>query len=416
MQACDKVKEDIVTSVIVPENNRNLIFHCNAAGAAFELTQLFREGTDATITVVSQPKLGKIEPIGDKIMRYLPDTTTLRGLDSFVIAIKNDGKTIKRTVFLNTTDVIPCSEQAVGNIFNVAKVDFNGQSFLLNIISNDKPCTGFIDAKSKAIESVPTRGSVNFLGNQFGSSTFDNENSVNYFPTLGFVGTSFFTYKVKNSISDKHFYYANVKVNSVNTPGCNTKAVNDNIFWQRKSDNDLLYTIDVTENDKTCTYENFNQTFSQLLVVGISKQPLHGIVSKIVGKNIYYELTDKNATSDELEYTLKGDNGQISKAKLTLNIRKPSDCKTILAQDYVQFSLALRSTLSYPVTDNDLICGELKEIKIISPPSIGTAEIKNNEIVYTPAPNIQGKVRIVYEVKTDKGERLQSDLIIDVSL
>ncbi len=411
--SCDKIENDAKTNTLEVGNNRKIIFHCNSIGTAFEFTQMYREGNEVNVTLISSPTLGKLEPIGNKILRYTPDTTVQIGLDSFKILIKKNGKTTQKTIYLNITEDIPCSELAVSDEFTMEFASFANGS-ILDILSNDKSCFSNIDTESKAIESSPTRGSINL---SVSGSTSNNliGNAVLYFPTVGFRGKSFFTYKVKNKNSINHYAYANVKVRTIQKVTCDPVAVTDNVTWNRKFNGDNYLSIKVLSNDNTCIEKTFdtNQFFNG--TVKVYSDPKYGNVVFQDLKAIY-TLTDNNATSDEFKYEIKDNNGSppsIGTVKIT--IVKLSDCNTILSQDYLEYSLLNSSSVSYPVLENDLICGKVSKLSIASTPIGGTAIVKsNNSIEFTPNKGFLGNASLVYEVLTDSGQKYQSDLFIDI--
>jgi hypothetical protein len=412
IQSCDKIEDDVKQTTLEVGNNRKIIFHCNNIGTAFEYTRLFQEGNGVNITLISSPQLGTLEPIGDKVLRYTPDTTIMMGLDSFKISIKKDGKTSQRTIYLNITGSIPCTQQAVSDNFTLEFSQFaNGT--LLDILSNDQSCLSGIDSESKAIESAPTRGSVNLSA--FGSTSGNLVgNSINYFPTVGFRGISFFTYKIKNSRSENQYDYANVKVRTMQTLTCDPVAIDDNVYWNRKSNDDNIFTINVASNDNTCVPINsFLGSINPKTKV--LKQALYGDVNLFEGRAVY-TLGDKNATYDEFTYELRDNqNSPPSTGKVKIFITKLTDCQTILSQDYIEVMLSGNPSFNYPVLRNDLICGKASKINVISKPYGGVATVTNDrEIMFTPDPEFSGKTFLTYEVILENGEKHQTDLFIDL--
>ena len=128
-----------------------------------------------------------------------------------------------------------------------------------------------------------------------------------------------------------------------------------------------------------------------------------------LGKGLiqYLPQVGSKKAVDRFEVTMYGQNNNIIK-KDTIVIRIENDtanlpCNIYAVADYVYGVTAQTPSVLIDVTDNDIICGGPVRLSIYKPddsfpPVIGTAEVVENSIRYTPAFNYNGKDAIIYRL------------------
>lgn len=142
--------------------------------------------------------------------------------------------------------------------------------------------------------------------------------------------------------------------------------------------------------------------------IAITSEANYGKMTDL-GKGLiqYIPQVGSKKAVDRFEVTMYAQNNSIIK-KDTIVIRIENDttnlpCNIYAVADYVYGVTAQTPSVLIDVTDNDIICGGPVRLSIYKPdnsfpPSIGTAEVVENAIRYTPAFNYNGRDAIIYRL------------------
>ena len=408
--ACDKTKTELPIRPTTPSDNQNLMIYCNHQGTAFDLSDLSHDFDGAKVTFKNTFKYGFFDPIGEGVLRYVPDTLIQIAQDKIDIQIEKDGKTYNKKLIINIQKDLPCTAGAKGDKLYSAQTQFVN-SEILDILSNDNGCDRVVDKASKQITSPATRGAINaFINSTLGNS--GDEKFVLYFPPVNFKGHSYFTYRVHPVNNPTENLYANgdifVYENNTNNPNkttCKSKTLADIVYFQPKTKFDNIINIDILANDDLCGIQDqFSNPKPIFLgtnyVLKIIESPKYGTLYPEIDY-IRYVSNDLNQAKDNFSYTINDSN----ESKVEVNIRPTSDCNTYLGQDFFSFPKKFSSKVKYDVLSNDFICGAINSFRIIEKPSIGITTIGSaKEINYTPEKNYTGRLKFIYEIETDKGK------------
>ena len=413
--ACDKTKTELPIRPTTPSDNQNLMIYCNHQGTAFDLSDLSHDFDGAKVTFKNTFKYGFFDPIGEGVLRYVPDTLIQVAQDKIDVQLEKNGKTYNKKLIINIQKDLPCTASAKGDKLYCPQSLFVN-SELLNILSNDNNCNIVVDKNSKQIISPATRGAINALI----SGTFGNgadEKSVLYFPPAGFKGHSYFTYRVHPFNNPTENLYANGDIfvyetnpNNPNIDICKSRTKADILYFQPKSYTDNIIDVDILANDDLCGLKtNFGIQQSPIFfgpnyTLKIIENPKHGTLTASVDF-IKYTSNDLNQAKDGFSYTINDSN----ESKVEINIKPVWECNTILGQDFYSIPKNNSINIKYDVLANDFICGAINSFRIIEKPSIGITTIGSaKEINYTPEKNYTGRLKFIYEIETDKG-KFQSD-------
>lgn len=142
--------------------------------------------------------------------------------------------------------------------------------------------------------------------------------------------------------------------------------------------------------------------------IAITSEVKHGKMTDL-GKGLvqYIPQVGSKKAVDRFEVTMYAQNNDILKRD-TIVIRIENDttnlpCNIYAVTDYVYGVTGQTRSVLIDVTDNDIICGGPVRLSIYKPdnsfpPVIGTAEVVENAIRYTPAFNYNGKDAIIYRL------------------
>lgn len=343
------VDEDMVLSGNVKDNDQNM-----------------GDG-NITITLVSGVSQGTLALTSAGTFTYTPDAD-YNGPDSFIYEIEDDDGDKNQAnvdITINSINDIP-----------VAVVDNTGTqqntAIEIPVLANDNSLGDGV--QSVSIATSPTV--------DMGSAIVNPTNTITYTPKIGYTGTATFEYTVCD-----------------NDMECSTAAVSvvvDNIDDQPTAvadaditDEDIPVTIDVLAND--------GGLFDGGILVSIDTYPEYGTVHVNANNTITYTPNLDWYGLDQFTYRVCDVDNDCSTSDVVITVNPVNDYVPVAKDDSCATSINTQVIANVLINDYDLIDGGII-VSIETPPTSGSVNVVDNEIVFTPATDFTGVVSLIYKV------------------
>ncbi|HOK86480.1 MAG TPA: Ig-like domain-containing protein, partial [Tenuifilum sp.] len=326
----------------------------------------------ADLKVLVQPMFGTVVVNSNRTIMYTPSYMFL-GTDSFQYLIEDvDGDYSVATVTINVVERI--------NHIPVANDDYRGTSYntprVIDVLFND---TGIEDVPlTVTVVDNPSNGSV----------TVDSDNTVNYVPANGYLGTDSLTYRVTDTDGewDEAKVYINVKpFNMI------PEAHDDYVTTIVNTPVD----VDVLSND-TLLFEGIKS-------VQIHTQPNWGTVVINSDNTITYTPGYFFVGNDEFKYYVEDVDGDYSLATVYVTVIDKQNNIPVANDDRRATSKNTPVTVDVLINDDGLEDGWIAVHLDQNPdPLTGTAVLNaDNTVTFTPVTDYLGLAAFTYYI-TDR--------------
>ena len=308
------------------------------------------DGNTLTIVNVTQPVGGNVT-INGTTLTFTP-TPGFSGTARFTYTI-DDGHGGTSTANVSVI-VSPQPDRAPVAVDDAATTTFD-TPVSIAVLANDSDPDG--DTLTISAVTPPANGTATISGN-----------AIVYTPAATFSGVDRFTY----SISDGRGGNATANVTVTVTPQPNRPpiAVNDaatTVLGQP-------VTINVLANDS-------DPDGDPLTIIGVTA-PANGSVSA-TATNITYTPAPRFTGTDTFTYTISDGRGGTATATVTVTVTQPPDQPPIAVNDTATTFTGTPVTIDVIANDSDPD-GDPLTVQSVTAPQFGTAQISNNEVIYTP--------------------------------
>lgn len=321
------------------------------------------DGNPLVIQSVTQPASGSVQAVGNGVV-YTP-AAGFSGSTTFTYTISDgQGGTATATVTVNIAGGVPVAANDTATTPRSTPV-------LIDVLANDRDPENQI--LSIGTVSAPGNGTAVVVSGQ-----------VRYTPNAGFAGTDTFTYTAVDP--DGNSATATVTVTVSNAA---PRAVNDVASTATNTPVD----INVLANDS-------DPEGDALTLVSVTA-PGNG-TAVISGERVRYTPNTGFSGSDTFSYTVRDSFGATSTANVTVNVA--ANQAPTAATDEALTSKGLAVVINVLTNDTDPEGDTLSVTRIVTPPTLGRAEINaNGTITYQHNRGPVGVDTFQYEISDGRG-------------
>ena len=339
-----------------------------------------------SINIISQPAHGTVTVNANNTVHYVPHDNYV-GPDSFTYSVTDlNGKTSNvATVSIDVTG--QCQNTAPDAVNDSGSTNMN-TPVTINVIGNDTDP----ENDNLTITSFSQ-------GAQGGTVTKVNGQLV-YTPATGFTGTDTFTYTISDGNGGTDT--ATVTVTVAGSGNTAPDAVNDS----GSTNMNTPVTINVIGNDTDPENDN-------LTITSFSQGAQGGTVTKVNGQLVYTPATGFTGT-DTFTYTISDGNGGTDTATVTVTVAGPANQAPVANNDTASAGCdAITISVLGNDTDPD---GDTLSIIGLGDPSLGTAVINGNTVVYTPVASCgTGTDTFSYTISDGHGHEATANITVNVA-
>lgn len=280
------------------------------------------DGEALQITAISMPGHGVVNVLPDQTIRYVPQGG-FNGIDSFTYTVTDGrGRSTSATVKVLDQNSQPI---AAADTFPVEA----GQPTLLAVLAND---------------SDPGGGSLQIVGfttPSHGSLVFNQDKTFTYTPTAGDFGQDEFTYTIRDIRGASALATVTLVVAEVSQSPI---AFDDQVTTKAG----VPITIDVLAND-------ILPAGQQIAIVAVTL-PYRGKLAFNPNKTITYTPDPGFVGTDDFTYTIKGDQGEPSRAKVKVEMTPATAINNVYSNGYAyRRRIVLSAPTADQVTINDAV-------------------------------------------------------------
>jgi len=259
----------------------------------------------------------------------------------------------------------------------------------INVLDGDTVNAG---VQSINIISQPAHGTV----------TVNANNTVHYVPNDNYVGPDSFTY----SVTDLNGKTSNVATVSIDVTGQCQNTAPDAVNDSGSTNMNTPVTINVIGNDTDPENDN-------LTITSFSQGAQGGTVTKVNGQLVYTPATGFTGT-DTFTYTISDGNGGTDTATVTVTVAGPANQAPVANNDTASAGCdAITISVLGNDTDPD---GDTLSIIGLGDPSLGTAVINGNTVVYTPVASCgTGTDTFSYTISDGHGHEATANITVNVA-
>jgi hypothetical protein len=344
----------------------------------------------ASVAVTTQPVHGTAVLQSDNTIRYTPSDDYV-GSDSFTYTITDvNGNTSTATVSVNVTN--QCQSANVAPIAqNDSATTTSGQSVTLTTLSNDSDADG--DTLTITNVQQPANGTATI--------TTDGRGII-YTPNADFTGTETFSYTISDGKGHTATATETVIVGAVTPVNVAPVAQNDSAT--------TLMGQPVT----LTTLSNDSDADNDTLTITNIQQPANGTaVVSSNGLGIIYTPNAGFTGTETFNYTISDGKGHTATAMETVKVNPPANVAPVANNDSATAScdaITIKVLSNDTDADNDTL-----SIIGLGDPSLGTAVINGNNVVYTPVNSCgTGTDTFAYTISDGKGHKATANITIDV--
>jgi hypothetical protein len=230
----------------------------------------------------------------------------------------------------------------------------------INVLKNDNQGSG---NATVAVTSGPSNGTALVLA--YGS--------IKYTPNDNYVGSDSFKYTITDSNGNTSTATVNVTVTGQCQSG-NTAP--DAVDDAKTTAMNTAVSVDVTGNDTDPEGDN--------LTVTSFTQGSNGMVTQAANGDLIYTPNNGFSGTDTFTYTISDGNGGVDTATVTITVPAAPTNVAPVANDDMATAGCDAITIKVLENDTDADKGDVLSILSLGDPSLGTAVIKGNNVVYTP--------------------------------
>ncbi|SFC62439.1 Ig-like domain-containing protein [Pseudoalteromonas denitrificans] len=268
----------------------------------------------------------------------------------------------------------------------VAKVHLTINSINDNPIANDDVST----TAEETLINIDVLGNDSDIENstltvlaasaQNGTVSIENNNTINYLPTLDFVGTDIVTYQITDDEQGVDSAIVTITVLNINdSPVANPDSNNTN--------EDEIIIIDVLGNDT----DGDNDT-----LIVTSARAINGSVAIQGNQSLSYTPNENFNGSDTIDYSISDSNGGTASSRVNLTISPVNDAP-VAVNDISSINEDTSVIISVLNNDSD-IDGDALIITSASASNGGVVILGSQSLNYTPNENFNGSDTINYSI------------------
>lgn len=382
--ACDRIQNDVAPEPGTPNAAARTVYTQPGGDVAIALAT---SANGATVyRIATGPRYGKLSFIEKGYLLYRPDSTVQDAEDQFTVNRITDDKpkpdTI-RVVIKPKPEALPCNAGAqpdgVRTTLNTVVV--------VPVFNNDRFCSGEPDLSTLKVAVAPKNGEARVDGK-----------AIVYKPNAGFQGGDSFVYSYQLKGSTL-VLSALVKV-EVGQPAGGCKVIlTPDVAVVREGTPEIV--LAVLKNDRLCDNE---------VKVSLKTQPRVGTVTVNAANEVIYKPAAGFSGTVDFTYQVCFANAPArecpnSVVKIGIEALNPA-CKSTAIGEEVRVKFA-GDRVEIPVLANDKLCSPAQSLAIATKPILGTVEVKELKVFYTPPSTGTGRDdKFIYEINTVKGERV----------
>jgi Big-like domain-containing protein len=378
-----------VTVVVAAQPNRPPVAANDTATTAFATPVTIAvlandndpDGDTLSISAVTAPAHGSATISGTSIV-YTP-IAGYSGADTFNYTI-GDGRGGSASASVAITVTAQPNRPPVA--VNDTATTVVGVPVTVNVLANDSDPDG--DALTIVGVTTPANGSV--------VATATN---ITYTPAPRFIGTDTFTYTIDDGRGGNAT--ATVTITVGTPPNRPPVAVNDTAATTGGP-----VTIDVLAND--------SDPDGDPLTVQSVTTPTLGTAT-IVGNQVLYTPPASGAGGTAtFDYTINDGRGGTATATVIVTVGPPPNRPPVAVNDAATTTSGQPVTVNVIANDSDPD-GDPLTVQSITAPTLGTAQIVGNQIVYTPAPGVLGTDTFNYTINDGRGGTASAAVTITIT-
>ena len=257
----------------------------------------------------------------------------------------------------------------------------------ISVLANDSDPDG--DALTIIGVTTPANGAVSATATQ-----------ITYTPLARFIGTDTFAYTISDGRGGTAT--ANVTVTVTAQPNRPPVAVND----AAATTIGTPVTINVLAND--------SDPDGDPLTVQSVTAPQFG--TAVISNNmvIYTPTPTGIVGTDTFNYTINDGRGGTATATVTVTIGPPPNRPPVAVNDAATTPSGQPVTINVIANDSDPD-GDPLTVQSVTAPSLGTAQISNNMVIYTPAAGILGADRFTYTINDGRGGTATATVTVTIT-
>jgi hypothetical protein len=156
--SCDRIQQDVTPKPIVDTSGEllsNRVFYSDPKSTiAFDLKDFLKETKGSSLTIVKNGELGKTILLpSQNLLLYQADSSVNAADDFFVLKTFNTETAKMRldtfSVKINSDiNALPCNAGAIPDFFEINNTGTTSQTFILNVLKNDRYCNAILDSTS----------------------------------------------------------------------------------------------------------------------------------------------------------------------------------------------------------------------------------------------------------------------------
>jgi len=388
--ACDRIQDDVAPDPNSPSVTSTARTVYTQPGGDVPIA-LATSANGATVyRIATGPRYGKLSFIANGYLLYRPDSTVQEAEDQFTLNRITDDKpkpdTI-RVVIKPKPEALPCNAGAQPD---GARTTLNTPVTIV-VIANDRFCSGEPDFTTLKVAVAPKNGETKVEGK-----------AIVYKPNVGFQGGDSFVYSYQLKGSTV-VLSAIVKV-EVGQPAGGCKVIlTPDVAVVREGTPEI--NLAVLKNDRLCENE---------VKVSLKTQPRVGTVSVNSANEVIYKPAAGFSGTVDFTYQVCFANGKecpSAVVKISVEALNPA-CKSTAIGEEVRVKFA-GDRVEIPVLANDKLCSPAQSLAISTKPLLGTVEVKELKVFYTPPTTGTGRQdKFIYQITTVKGEKVQGIVAI----
>ncbi len=387
--ACDRIQNDVAPEPATPSNFAARTVYTQPGGDVSIALATSASG-ETVYRIAAAPRYGKLSFIEKGYLLYRPDSTVQDAEDQFTLnrTTGNDPKpdTI-RVVIKPKPEALPCNAGAQPD---GARTTLN-TSVAIAVLTNDRFCSSEPDPGTLKVAVAPKNGEARVDGR-----------SIVYKPNAGYQGGDSFVYSYQlRGSTEVHSAVVKVEIGQP-AGGCKVTLTADAAVVKEGTPE---ITLAVLKNDRLCDRPG---------KVSLKTQPRVGTATVNSANEVIYKPAAGFTGTLDFTYQVCDSTGRecpSAVVKIAVEPLNPA-CRNVATPDQVQVKFA-GERVEIPVLANDKLCSPAQSLAISTKPALGTAEVKELKVFYTPPKTGTGREdKFAYEITTVKGEKVQGIVAI----
>jgi len=407
--SCDTLENDIIPQeedILQFSDLERTIYIQPAGEGVINLSDKINTANTVKVTIDQAPVLGSLKLMKEGIYKFTAKASFISGSDKVIFTVMDNSKEVDRDtvniVVLEDTVNVPCYTGANPDEFIISKENFVGETFIYDILINDKVCSNSFEVKQ--------------LKDALEGTSFIKDNKLHYTPanTSLTEKSDQVVYELCQTIDGEVVCSSALVAIKHKKMACNF-SLSDDFLKVTYQANDTLFYLDVLGNDSICS-QSSNPEYYVVDDNDLGTYFENGKILLPLQAGLVFPAVEDFHLLINYKVCVEGSGCQTATAKVYIKDCQFEAVDDVYQLEYLHNSPGDTSTFRLQVLENDIVCSDKKILAISSSPRTGAfATFEDDIIVFKHDKDIWGEFSFTYLLCDEKENCSEAKVTLNIT-